>query len=224
MRSFTAILSVLSSMVFGPWVNTPAIAPSPATRTQVVYRADTAHGWSGWSASGWSVQNGILVSDGTVGEIAVPYVPSEHRLRSYAVVVQTTAYDAPPDPNIIEFSIIARKFGDNGYRLDFTNCEYVPCMSIVAMADRDIDLKDKYVDGSDGRSPHESTLTFSLNGSHLQGTRYDYAPEWEGGGATIHVRASDTRYRRAGSIALQVAGGVQVHISSVTVERIARSH
>lgn len=190
-----------------------------ACRTRTVYQADAKHGWADWSAPGWSVENGRLLSNGTEGAIAVPYVPGRHGISDYQVVVKLTVADAPSDEQGTLFAIRARQVGGDSYTLDFTDCDYIPCMTIGELnGSKEAVLKLVSVD--DGSRPVQSTLIFLLNGTHLEGQRYDYAPAWEGGGWTLNIRAKDARYRQGGSISLFVAAGVWAVITRVAVKCI----
>jgi hypothetical protein len=90
-----------------------------AAPPSILYQAGGTHGWAGWSAPGWVVQGGALVSTGQRGEVEIraPYIPGRRHKEDYTV---DATIELLHSPGTGYRGVEARRGAGRGYR--FYSC------------------------------------------------------------------------------------------------------
>jgi len=166
----------------------------------VLYQADRTHGWAGWKARGWTIHRGNLVSNGTAGEIRVPYVPGQHGVADYRLEVRMRELGA--DDGALGLRV--RRVNATGYSL-LLCCGAAESLTLHALHQHKF-LAATDADGTD--SMMSLTYTLSAQSDFLDGTIDE-------NGARVSV--SDSRYRSGGFAAIYVDDGTRILVTRVRI-------
>jgi len=166
----------------------------------VLYQADRTRSWAGWQARGWKVHDGNLVSNGTAGEIRVPYVPGQHGVANYKLVVHMRQLGADDG----KLGLRVRRENATGYSLSLC-CGAAESLTLHALHHPPF-LATTDADGADSMM----LLTYTLTAWHnfLDGTIDENG---------ARVSANDSRYRSGGFASIYVDDGTRVLVTSVRI-------